>query len=133
MRPYALVSGIRCRVPRRVQGARCRRAEGDRCLRHGPRERGASARRPLADSLKGSKHANMKELRPTVNKVEWRVAYAFDTRRKAIVLAAAAKGGKSSALVYKQMIAKADDRFAAAEQGMRDATKTQSGTRRPKS
>ncbi|WP_410824787.1 type II toxin-antitoxin system RelE/ParE family toxin [Methylobacterium oryzisoli] len=83
--------------------------------------------------MKGSKHANMKELRPTVNKVEWRVAYAFDTRRKAIVLAAAAKGGKSSALVYKQMIAKADDRFAAAEQGMRDATKTQSGTRRPKS
>ena len=69
--------------------------------------------RPMADTLKGSKHANMKELRPTVNKVEWRVAYAFDTARKAIVLAAASKGGKSSALVYKQMIAKADARFTA--------------------
>lgn len=67
--------------------------------------------RPMADTLKGSKHANMKELRPTVNKVEWRVAYAFDTARKAIVLAAASKGGKSSSLVYKQMIAKADTRF----------------------
>jgi hypothetical protein len=33
--------------------------------------------RPDADTLKGSKHKNMKELRPTVNKVEWRVAFAF--------------------------------------------------------
>ena len=40
--------------------------------------------RPVADSLKGSQHANMKELRPTVNKVEWRVAYAFDATRRAI-------------------------------------------------
>ncbi len=69
--------------------------------------------RPMADTLKGSKHANMKELRPTVNKVEWRVAYAFDTARKAIVLAAAAKGGRSATLVYRQMIAKADARFTA--------------------
>ena len=30
--------------------------------------------RPWADTLKGSKHPNMKELRPTVDKVEWRVA-----------------------------------------------------------
>ena len=38
---------------------------------------------PHADTLKGSSHANMKELRPTVDKVEWRVAYAFDPRRRA--------------------------------------------------
>jgi hypothetical protein len=37
--------------------------------------------------------------------------HTFDTARKAIVLAAASKGGKSSSLVYKQMIAKADARF----------------------
>jgi hypothetical protein len=52
---------------------------------------------PHADTLKGSSHANMKELRPTVDKVEWRVAYAFDPRRRAILLAAAAKGGKKTA------------------------------------
>ena len=69
--------------------------------------------RPMADTLKGSNHANMKELRPTVNKIEWRVAFAFDTARRAIVLAAAAKGGRSSARVYKEMIAKADARFSA--------------------
>ena len=69
--------------------------------------------RPMADTLKGSKHANMRELRPTVNKVEWRVAFAFDTARRAIVLAAAAKAGRSSSRVYKQMIAKADARFSA--------------------
>lgn len=50
--------------------------------------------RPLADTLRGSRHANMKELRPTVNKVEWRVAFAFDPIRRGILLAAAAKGGK---------------------------------------
>ena len=32
---------------------------------------------------KGSKFAKMKELRPTVNKVEWRVAFAFDTNSEA--------------------------------------------------
>ena len=48
--------------------------------------------RPYADTLKGSAHANMKELRPTVDKVEWRVAFAFDVERQAILLAAVAKG-----------------------------------------
>jgi len=67
----------------------------------------------MADALKGSKHANMRELRPTVNKVEWRVAFAFDTARRAIVLAAAAKGVRSSSRVYKQMVATADARFSA--------------------
>ncbi|HEX2727799.1 MAG TPA: type II toxin-antitoxin system RelE/ParE family toxin [Beijerinckiaceae bacterium] len=67
--------------------------------------------RPWADTLKGSKHANMKELRPTVNKVEWRVAFAFDPDRRAILLAAVAKGGTKTA--YKRLIATADRRFGA--------------------
>lgn len=67
--------------------------------------------RPHADTLKGSVHRNMKELRPTVNKVEWRVVYAFDPRRRAILLAAAAKGGSKTAV--KRLIATADRRFAA--------------------
>ncbi len=69
--------------------------------------------RPVADTLKASRHANMKELRPTANKIEWRVAFAFDPKRRAILLAAAAKGGKKDRLVYKRLIELADDRFDA--------------------
>jgi hypothetical protein len=55
----------------------------------------------------------MKELRLTVNKVEWRVAYAFDVERQAILLAAAAKGGKKDSRVYGQLVRTADERFSA--------------------
>ena len=41
--------------------------------------------RPYADTLKGSKHANMKELRFEASDGEWRVAFAFDPRRQAIL------------------------------------------------
>jgi hypothetical protein len=44
----------------------------------------------------------MKELRPTVNKLEWRVAYAFDPERRAILLVAAAKGGTNDKRFYRQ-------------------------------
>ena len=67
--------------------------------------------RPQAETLKGSKHKNMKELRPTVDKVEWRVAYAFDPERRGILLAAVAKGGDKRA--YAKLIATADKRFTA--------------------
>lgn len=69
--------------------------------------------RPYADTLRGSRHRNMKELRPTVDTVEWRVAFAFDPRRRAILLAAAAKGGRRDRLVYRQLIDLADARFDA--------------------
>jgi len=50
---------------------------------------GPSLGRPLVDTLKGSKHPNMKELRPgTV-----RVLFAFDPRRTAILLLAGDKSG----------------------------------------
>lgn len=55
----------------------------------------------------------MKELRPTVNRVEWRVAYAFDPNRTALILFAAAKGGASDRKFYKTMIDTADARFDA--------------------
>jgi hypothetical protein len=74
---------------------------------------GPALGRPFADTLKGSKHVNMKELRPTVNKVEWRVAFAFDRQRQAILLAAGAKGGKKDARFYKSLIKTADERFDA--------------------
>jgi hypothetical protein len=69
--------------------------------------------RPRVDTLNGSRHANMKELRFSAADGEWRVAFAFDTKRKAILLVAGDKSGGSEKRFYKQLIAKADDRFDA--------------------
>ena len=69
--------------------------------------------RPYADTLKGSKHANMKELRFEAADGEWRSAYAFDTRRKAILLVAGDKSGGSQKRFYQKFIALADRRFSA--------------------
>jgi len=68
--------------------------------------------RPHADTLKGSKHANMKELRFEAADGEWRAAFAFDPARKAILLVAGDKSGGSEKRFYKQIIAKADARFS---------------------
>jgi hypothetical protein len=69
--------------------------------------------RPRADTLKGSRHANMKELRFSAADGEWRVAFAFDTARKAILLVAGDKSGGSERRFYRELIRKADDRFNA--------------------
>ena len=42
--------------------------------------------RPRVDTLKRSKHANMKELRFEVHDGVWRFAFAFDPNREAVVL-----------------------------------------------
>ena len=44
--------------------------------------------RPRVDTLKGSRHANMKELRFDADDGVWRLAFAFDPKRKAILLVA---------------------------------------------
>jgi len=67
--------------------------------------------RPYVDTLKGSKHANMKELRLEAGGGEWRAAFAFDTSRRAIVLVAGDKTGGSQQRFYRRLIAKADHRF----------------------
>ena len=69
--------------------------------------------RPRVDTLKGSRHANMKELRFSAADGEWRVAFAFDPTRKAILLVAGDKSGVSEKRFYKQLITKADKRFDA--------------------
>jgi len=51
------------------------------------------------DTLNGSRHANMKELRFSAAGDKWRVAFAFDTRRKSILLIAGDKfGGRKARL-----------------------------------
>ena len=67
--------------------------------------------RPHADTLNGSRHTNMKELRFKADGGAWRVAFAFDPKRRAIVLVAGDKSGGSQQRFYKQLIRKADDRF----------------------
>jgi hypothetical protein len=67
--------------------------------------------RPHVDTLRGSKHANMKELRFGAAGGVWRVAFAFDPSRNAIVLVAGDKAGVSEGRFYKQLIARADRRF----------------------
>jgi len=67
--------------------------------------------RPEVDTLSGSGHANMKEIRVRFGKQVWRFAFAFDPDQAAIILCGAAKQGKSQELFYKQLISKADQRF----------------------
>ena len=67
--------------------------------------------RPRVDTLKGSRHANMKELRFEADDGVWRIAFAFDPKRDAILLFAGDKSGQSGKRFYRQLIAKADRRF----------------------
>ena len=72
---------------------------------------GPHMKRPGSDTLSGSRHSNMKELRFEADDGVWRVAYAFDPLRKAILLVAGDKSGVSQRRFYKTLIAKADRRF----------------------
>ena len=53
----------------------------------------------------------MKELRFKADGGVWRAAFAFDTERKAILLAIIDKSGRLEAWTYRQLIAKANKRF----------------------
>jgi hypothetical protein len=67
--------------------------------------------RPHADTLNGSKHANMKELRADTADQVLRIAFAFDTERVGILLVAGNKAGVGQKRFYKQLIGKADELF----------------------
>jgi hypothetical protein len=75
----------------------------------------ASAPARLSDgvfaTLSGSKHANMKELRFRADGGVWRIAFAFDSERAAILLVGGNKSGVSSGRFYKGLIKRADARF----------------------
>lgn len=69
--------------------------------------------RPHADTLNGSRHANMKELRFDAAGGVWRFAFAFDPDRRAIILCGGDKSGGGEKRFYRQLLAKADERFDA--------------------
>ena len=75
------------------------------------RDFGPGLGRPTVDTLKGSKHTNMKEMRFAWAGEVWRVAFAFDTKRQAILLVGGDKGGADQRRFYKRLIATADARF----------------------
>src|ERR687891_1229890 len=75
------------------------------------RDQGPTLGRPLVDTVKDSRHSNMKELRPgSTGRTEVRVLFAFDTRRRAILLVGGDKS-KDWKGWYRVNIPIADDRF----------------------
>ncbi len=75
------------------------------------RDFGPGLGRPTVDTLKGSKHSNMKEMRFSWVGEVWRVAFAFDPERRAVLLVGGDKGGEDQRRFYKRLIALADGRF----------------------
>jgi hypothetical protein len=71
-------------------------------------EAGPALGRPLVDTLQGSRHPNMKELRPRGGHL--RVLFAFDPRRAAILLLGGDKTGRWQAW-YRDAIPAADDLY----------------------
>ena len=69
--------------------------------------------RPTVDTLKGSAHPNMKEMRFNWVGQVWRVAFAFDPQRQAVFLAGGDKAGADQRRFYKKLIAVADARYSA--------------------
>lgn len=74
---------------------------------------GPMLKRPHVDTLKGSQHSNMKELRFEAADGVWRIAFAFDPMRQAILLVAGDKSGTSEKRFYQTLIKQADTRFNA--------------------
>lgn len=69
--------------------------------------------RPLVDTVKGSRHKNVKELRPgSSGRSEIRVLFAFDPARQAVMLYAGDKAGKWKGW-YDVAIPAANDLFDA--------------------
>jgi hypothetical protein len=72
-------------------------------------EKGPALTRPYADTLKGSKVKNLKELRPQYGGKPYRVLFAFDPRQTGILLLGGKKGTKNW---YAEKIAEAEKIYA---------------------
>lgn len=72
-------------------------------------EQGAGLGRPYVDTLKGSRYPNMKELRVQHDGKPYRILFAFDPLRQAVLLLGGNKGGDKR--WYEVNIPIADQRF----------------------
>jgi hypothetical protein len=82
--------------------------------------------RPRVDTLNGSRYANMKELRFNAANGAWRIAFAFDPKRQAILLCGGDKSGESESRFFRRLIAKADERYGAYLADLRGARRRKS-------
>ena len=81
---------------------------------------GPTLGRPLVDRIEGSRHHNMKELRPgSAGRSEIRVLFIFDPERRAVLLVAGDKAGDWSKW-YARNISVADGRYDEWLRGKRD-------------
>lgn len=74
-------------------------------------DKGPNLRRPYSGSIESSKHANMKELVIQHSGRPYRVLYAFDPNRKALLLIGGDKTGNDR--WYEEFVPKADELFDA--------------------
>ena len=72
-------------------------------------EQGPSLGRPRVDTLEGSAFKNMKELRIQYGGEPWRILFAFDPTRQAILLVGGNKTGNKR--WYRENILIADARY----------------------
>ena len=75
------------------------------------RERGPQLSRPRADTLKGSRLTNLKELRVQHRGEPYRILYAFDPKRQGVLLIGGNKAGDKK--WYDKMIPRAEKLFEA--------------------
>lgn len=73
-------------------------------------EFGPALGRPRVDTVEGSQYPNMKELRVQFKGDPWRVLFAFDPARSAILLVGGNKGGDRR--WYKKNLPIADARYS---------------------
>jgi hypothetical protein len=74
-------------------------------------EFGPGLGRPSVDTLKGSRIANLKELRFSAEGGVWRAAFAFDRNRIAVLLVVGDKRGMAESRFYKALMSKAEARW----------------------
>ncbi len=72
-------------------------------------EQGALLGRPYVDTIKGSAFTNLKELRVQHDGNPYRILFAFDPQRQAVLLIGGNKGGDKR--WYEKNIPTADRRF----------------------
>jgi hypothetical protein len=63
------------------------------------------------DTLKASRIGNLKELRFSAGGGVWRLAFAFDRRRVAVLLVMGDKRGESEGRFYRGLVSKAEARW----------------------
>ena len=94
-------------------------------------EHGPTAGRPFVDTLEGSKHPNMKELRPrpTNRDVYMRPLFAFDMTSRALVLVVGDQAGNWSTW-HSKYVPLADDLFTEHQARLRKQRRDSTTTRK---